>query len=132
MVLPLKRRKSRSPPGPQSPNSLPLPQPFAPRSERRPERLELDRSPDRPEQPLTRSVEHDPHAGRAVQQALQVKVYQLVVAAQPEQRRKSGYRGRIPRFELAESVEIGRSRGILISLPRERLERPQRLATPTQ
>ena len=60
-----------------------------------------------------RSVEHDPHAGSPVQQAFQVKANELIVAARTQQSRESRRCGRVLRFELAESIEVGRVAGAL-------------------
>src|SRR5262245_10947322 len=78
------------------------------------------------------SVEHYLRAGSAVQQPLQVKTDQLVIAAQAEERSKSRGCGRVSRFELLEGVEIGLGRRVVVSLQGKRLEGPQRLAPPAQ
>src|SRR5436190_24374664 len=110
MVLHLKVRKSRSPPGPHPP-SLPF-------------NASLAHS--------RWSIEYDAHAGGAVEQPFQVKAHELVVAAQTEQRSKCRHCARFSRFELAKGGQVGPGCLSIVFFLGERLEGSQRFAAPAQ
>ena len=71
----------------------------------------------------------DAHAGRAIQQALEVEACELVLRMLSDVSGERGYGVRIAGFELGKRVQITHGHGVVVMLVPERFECPQRLGS---